>query len=33
MNAGIFQAVRASGLFSVDPDIGIGMLRKGPEKD
>ena len=23
-NAGIFQAVRASGLFSVDPDIGIG---------
>ena len=24
MNAGLFQAVRASGLFSVDPDMGIG---------
>jgi nuclear pore complex protein Nup205 len=24
-NAGLFQAVRASGLFSVDPDFGIGM--------
>lgn len=23
-NAGLFQAVRASGLFSVDPDLGIG---------
>lgn len=26
MNAGLFPAVRASRLFSVDPDIGIGML-------
>jgi len=26
MNAGLFPAVRASGLFSVDPDIGIGGL-------
>lgn len=26
MNAGIFQAVRTSGLFSVDPDIGVGEL-------
>ena len=25
MNAGIFDAIRASGLFSVDPDIGIGQ--------
>ena len=24
MNAGLFQAVRSSGLFSVDPDIGVG---------
>ena len=24
MNCGIFPAMRASGLFSVDPDIGIG---------
>ena len=24
MNAGVFSAVRASGLFSVDPDIGVG---------
>ena len=24
MNAGLFQAVRTSGLFSVDPDIGVG---------
>ena len=24
MNCGIFPAVRASGLFAVDPDIGIG---------
>ena len=24
MNSGLFQAVRGSGLFSVDPDIGIG---------
>lgn len=24
VNAGLFQAVRASGLFSVDPDLGIG---------
>ena len=26
MNAGIFHAIRASGLFSVDPDIGVGKL-------
>lgn len=26
-NAGLFQAVRASGLFSVDPDLGIGKCR------
>lgn len=26
MNAGLFSAVRTSRLFSVDPDIGIGML-------
>lgn len=26
MNAGLFEAVRASRLFSVDPDLGIGML-------
>lgn len=26
MNAGLFQAVRASGLFAIDPDIGLGML-------
>lgn len=25
VNAGLFQAARASGLFSVDPDLGIGM--------
>lgn len=25
MNAGIFQAVRASGLFALDPDLGLGM--------
>ena len=24
INAGLFQAVRASGLFTVDPDLGIG---------
>ena len=24
MNAGIFPAIHASGLFSVDPDIGVG---------
>ena len=30
MNCGIFPAVRASGLFSVDPDIGIGeFCHKG----
>lgn len=28
MNCGIFPAVRASGLFSVDPDIGIGEFCK-----
>ena len=28
MNCGIFSAVRASGLFSVDPDIGIGEFFK-----
>lgn len=25
MNAGLFQAVRASGLFALDPDLGLGM--------
>ena len=24
MNAGLFPAIHASGLFSVDPDIGVG---------
>lgn len=24
MNAGLFQAVRASELFAIDPDIGLG---------
>lgn len=27
MNSGLFQAVRGSGLFSVDPDIGVGECR------
>ena len=27
MNAGLFHAVRTSGLFSVDPDIGVGESR------
>ncbi len=27
INAGLFQAVRTSGLFSVDPDIGVGMFH------
>ena len=27
MNSGLFQAVRGSGLFSVDPDIGVGKCR------
>lgn len=26
INSGLFQSIRASGLFSVDPDIGIGTL-------
>lgn len=26
MNAGLFSAIRASGLFSVDPDIGVGWF-------
>ena len=26
MSAGFFQAVRASGLFTVDPDLGLGRL-------
>lgn len=26
-NAGLFPAIRASGLFSVDPDIGIGEFH------
>lgn len=26
MNAGLFQAIRASGLFALDPDLGLGML-------
>lgn len=25
MSAGLFQAVRASGLFALDPDLGLGM--------
>ena len=28
MNAGLFPAVRGAGLFSVDPDIGIGRLHR-----
>ena len=28
MNAGLFTAVRASTLLSVDPDLGIGMLKE-----
>lgn len=28
MNSGLFQAVIASGLFSVDPDIGLGMYTR-----
>ena len=27
VNSGLFQAVRGSGLFSVDPDIGVGKCR------
>ena len=27
MNSGLFHAVRGSGLFSVDPDIGVGECR------
>jgi len=26
MNAGLFNAIRESGLFAADPDIGLGML-------
>lgn len=26
MNAGLFSAIRESGLFAADPDIGLGML-------
>lgn len=26
MNAGLFQAIRTSGLFALDPDLGLGML-------
>ena len=29
-DAGLFQAVQESGLFSVDPDIGIGMVASPP---
>ena len=29
MSAGLFQAVRASGLFAIDPDLGLGMLAPG----
>ncbi len=32
MNCGIFSAVRASGLFSVDPDIGIGEFCKNDSR-
>lgn len=28
MNSGLFQAIVASGLFSVDPDIGVGMFSR-----
>lgn len=28
MNAGLFPAIRASGLFSVDPDIGVGKFHR-----
>ena len=31
INAGFFPAVRASGLFSVDPDIGVGKLSNSGE--
>ena len=31
MNSGLFQAVRGSGLFSVDPDIGVGECRSSFE--
>ena len=30
VNAGLFQAVQESGLFSVDPDLGIGMFQSAP---
>lgn len=30
MGSGLFQAVRASGLFAVDPDLGLGMLASEP---
>lgn len=30
MGAGLFDAVRSSGLFSVDPDIGVGKSNLCP---
>jgi nuclear pore complex protein Nup205 len=27
LNAGLFQSIRESNLFSVDPDIGLGMVK------
>jgi nuclear pore complex protein Nup205 len=26
INAGLFQSIKASGLFSTDPDLGAGMF-------
>lgn len=33
MNAGLFQAVRESGLFTTDPDLGFGKFRFGDMPD
>ena len=33
MNSGLFQAVRGSGLFSVDPDIGVGEYCSPAQED
>lgn len=33
MNAGLFPAVRASGLFSVDPDIGVGKFPQATNRE
>lgn len=32
-HAGLFQAVRTSGLFSVDPDLGIGRILCHLDRD